>query len=283
MNIHAANLSKYPIQMPSRKVLLILGMHRSGTSLSANWLGSCGLDLGQNLIGATPSNILGHFEDVDIVEFHEKLLRFNDTSLYQGEGPPLVFNEYHIAKARSLVYLRDQFGDQWGWKQPRACLFLPLWRKVLPEAHYFLIYRPFEEVITSLYRREFKKLARKNPFPSSAIKQFQFRKSQKKLLRQYLSMWVRHNQELLDHLGKLSREKVLLTSVKGLVDKEKQIFHHLTDTWDFQLEHVSLKSIYQPNLLLSQSLQLPAEDPLVLKAREITLRLKEVEFQTKQG
>jgi hypothetical protein len=44
-----------------------------------------------------------------------------------------------------------------------------------------------------------------------------------------------------------------------------------------------LKSIYQPNLLLSQSLQLPAEDPLVLKAREITLRLKEVEFQTKQG
>lgn len=263
--------------MPRRKVLLILGMHRSGTSLSANWLGQCGLDLGQNLIGATPSNVLGHFEDVDIVEFHEKLLRFNQTDLYQGEGPPLAYTDYHLAKAQSLVFLRDQFSSQWGWKQPRACLFLSLWRQVLPEAHYFLIWRPYEEVITSLYRREYKKLARKNPFPSSLFKQLSFRKDREKILRSYLSMWIRHNRELLDHLKLIDPEKILLTSVQGLVEKDKPLFEKLHRNWGFDLSYVPLESVYQPKLLLSEPLHLHDSDPLIQKAEEITRELREIE------
>ena len=111
--------------------LLMIGMHRSGTSLFASWIKECGLDIGANLIGATPSNKKGHFEDLDIVEFHEKLLKFNDTNLYEGIGEELKYNEYHIAKAKSLVKLRNELSNQWGWKQPRASLFLNLWEFIL--------------------------------------------------------------------------------------------------------------------------------------------------------
>ena len=46
------------------KVLVILGMHRSGTSLVANWLHDCGLHVGDRLLEGTFANEKGYFEDL---------------------------------------------------------------------------------------------------------------------------------------------------------------------------------------------------------------------------
>jgi len=49
--------------------LIIAGMHRSGTSLISQWLNRCGLNLGENMIGASSGNVEGHFEDIDFIAF----------------------------------------------------------------------------------------------------------------------------------------------------------------------------------------------------------------------
>ena len=263
--------------MDYQKVLLILGMHRSGTSLTANWLGQCGLDLGQRLIGATPSNLLGHFEDIDIVEFHENLLRFNHTDLYQGKGNPLSFNDYHVAKAKSLVYLRNQFSNEWGWKQPRALLFSELWQKVLPEAHYFFIYRPFEEVISSLYRREYKKLWLKNPWLPAIFKQLSFRINKNKILQSYLSMWIRHNDEIIQLMSALPSEKVVFISVDKLREYDKQIFDLITQKWGFNLDYIPVNNIFKAEMINQKLLHLSDADPLVKEARSMTKKLVQLE------
>ena len=49
-------------------------MHRSGTSLAASLLESAGLDIGRRLVEANASNLRGHFEDADFVEFDRAVL-----------------------------------------------------------------------------------------------------------------------------------------------------------------------------------------------------------------
>ncbi len=59
--------------MPSQ-ILIVTGMHRSGTSLLASILQSAGVRIGQELLAPDPRNKRGFFEDVDIYRFHEQAL-----------------------------------------------------------------------------------------------------------------------------------------------------------------------------------------------------------------
>ena len=58
-------------------VLVIGGMHRSGTSLTASLLRGAGLFIGERLMGPYPGNERGHFEDLDFYEFHKRVLAAN--------------------------------------------------------------------------------------------------------------------------------------------------------------------------------------------------------------
>src|SRR5687767_12826738 len=60
--------------------LIIAGFHRSGTSLVSELLNRAGLFLGDDLIGAHPTNPYGHFEDRDFTRFHDALLADNQRS-----------------------------------------------------------------------------------------------------------------------------------------------------------------------------------------------------------
>jgi hypothetical protein len=57
-----------------RPIAVVLGMHRSGTSLCAHILSAMGIDMADE-ITAAPSNARGHWERWEIVEFHDRILR----------------------------------------------------------------------------------------------------------------------------------------------------------------------------------------------------------------
>ncbi|MBV5268196.1 MAG: hypothetical protein JZU67_06805, partial [Burkholderiaceae bacterium] len=57
-----------------RRAILILGMHRSGTSAVGAALSVCGVDFGEHLMKATPGvNEKGFWEHIDIAEIHDQL------------------------------------------------------------------------------------------------------------------------------------------------------------------------------------------------------------------
>jgi len=59
-------------------VVIVTGSHRSGTSVTTYILQSLGINLGNNLLkGPEFSNPDGHFEDIDIMELHDKVLLEN--------------------------------------------------------------------------------------------------------------------------------------------------------------------------------------------------------------
>jgi len=57
------------------KTVVVLGMHRNGTSMTSGILSKLGIDMGRELIGKKVSNPLGHFEDKDFLDLNIKILK----------------------------------------------------------------------------------------------------------------------------------------------------------------------------------------------------------------
>jgi len=121
-------------------LLLVAGMHRSGTSLATRLLRCLGASTTERLVDAHPDNPKGFFEDRDIFEFHETvLLPALGTSwhsvcqpAWQGLSPDRTNDLSRLAKGiLQRNYHRD--AHLWAIKDPRLSLALPLWRTLFPQ------------------------------------------------------------------------------------------------------------------------------------------------------
>ncbi|MHC4219272.1 MAG: sulfotransferase family protein, partial [Planctomycetota bacterium] len=143
--------------------VIILGMHRSGTSAVAATMRLLGADLGPSLMPAHEAeNPKGFFEHVEIVQCHERLL----AALGRGWDDPrsiskqcLATGSAQDARQELTALLRRDFGDSalWAVKDPRVCRLVPLWLQILEdlesEPRFIIVHRPLVEVAASLRRR----------------------------------------------------------------------------------------------------------------------------------
>lgn len=134
------------------KPVIICGMHRSGTSLVADFVSRNGVFMGHNLMSGGRGNPRGHYEDWEFVDLHDRILRDNSARLWFLRLPPVSISSTHVESAQKLISDRLE-NQQWGWKDPRTTLFLDFWRSLLPEASFILVYRDSQAVVNSLLRR----------------------------------------------------------------------------------------------------------------------------------
>lgn len=131
-----------PVQEPARSTcVLVLGMHRSGTSALSGVLSMLGCDLPSNTMEASPANAKGFFESTRIRDFNDELLAsagsswsdFQEFSTDWLNAPPARGFE-----ARAVEVLASEFGASplIVLKDPRTCRLLPFWLKVLDRAGY---------------------------------------------------------------------------------------------------------------------------------------------------
>lgn len=228
-------------------VLVIVGMHRSMTSLVTQWLHQCGLHVGDDLYGAGIGNVKGHYEDKDFIALHDYLLKINDSHWRNTSPTDFVYDDYSIEKSKMLIKLKDSLHGQWGWKDPRTCLFLDHWEGLLPTARYIVVYRPFQEVVDSLLRREFK-------VKNNLVYLLNLRKYVSKYLNQNiikennLKVWVQYNHEILQFISNVGKERFLVMRNDQLLKYSKQIFDHLRSTWNFNLEYTDIRSVYDSDI-----------------------------------
>jgi hypothetical protein len=143
--------------------LLVLGMHRSGTSALAGALARLGVELGPRLIEAAPDNPLGYWEHAGVVEIHDRLLHALGSSWEDPRELPAGWLEHPAAleAARALeALLAADFARSplWAVKDPRLCRFLPLWLPLLArmgvQAKALAIVREPGQVARSLAKRD---------------------------------------------------------------------------------------------------------------------------------
>ena len=149
------------------RIVLILGMHRSGTSMLARLLAAKGLPLGTTLLNRrSRDNAHGYWEQADIVHIHEALLDWLDRTWHGPNGcrdlPDgwLGRPESRIAKHRLMAIVDREIteaGGLWGFKDPRTLRFLALWREIILELAldpvFILATRAPAAVVASLMRR----------------------------------------------------------------------------------------------------------------------------------
>lgn len=133
-----------PLRVPGQSkgmCLLVLGMHRSGTSALTRVLSLAGAKLPQRLMGAGPGNDLGHWEPQALVDYFDRLLAEVGSSWHDWQGPDLT----RLPPARKDA-IRNEIADilaedyqdacLFVVKDPRVCRLAPLVMEALAHAGY---------------------------------------------------------------------------------------------------------------------------------------------------
>ena len=133
-----------------RKNLVILGMHRSGTSMISGALVRCGLYAGiqDELLSAGVDNPRGFWERLDVVELNEKLLSAVNSSWFQ----PAPVAKQEVAEIRQLIESLSS-RSPWLLKDPRLIFAWPAWASALKTAAKLFVYRAPLPVAASLRAR----------------------------------------------------------------------------------------------------------------------------------
>ncbi len=144
------------------RAIIVLGMHRSGTSAFSGMLQLLGVDMGPSLVAAKEANAAGYWEHQDIVNAHEQLLVALHSSWDDYRNLP-----HEWWKAEKAAPFRSHISDilardfsgrpVWGIKDPRMCRLLPLWHDLLADIaspFYILVVRHPLETVRSLEKRD---------------------------------------------------------------------------------------------------------------------------------
>lgn len=146
-----------------RTCILVLGMHRSGTSALTRVLNLMGAALPKNVMGAGPGNEAGHWEPERLVVLHDQMLaeagsRWDDwRRLDLSVVPPERLTHYK-SEIRRLI--EEEYGSAplFVLKDPRICRMVPFFADLLKEQgitpRYALPLRNPLAVIASLVARD---------------------------------------------------------------------------------------------------------------------------------
>lgn len=151
--------------LQGRLLVVVLGMHRSGTSALAEALHALGLWAGPvaELLGATEENARGYWELRDLVNLNDEILAAINARWDSPQIPPpvLLDPQRHAALAqRAQQFLRKNFGDEQSLvlKDPRMCRLLGFWLPQFDAAglrtRFVIALRHPEECALSLHRRD---------------------------------------------------------------------------------------------------------------------------------
>lgn len=121
-----------------RSAYLVLGMHRSGTSATAQLLALAGAELPDNVMPGDEHNAKGYFEPWKIAIFNDQRLRAGGSAWddpFNLPYQPLEPDAEAQWKARAVDLFRAEYGEAIHplLKDPRVSVLLPFWRGVLEE------------------------------------------------------------------------------------------------------------------------------------------------------
>lgn len=141
--------------------IIVVGMHRSGTSLIAELIDKWGAHGGADLFAADSRNPRGYWEYAPLVHFNRRLLQSvgsqsfippsdqNERTLRERASEP----EWKVAATR-LIREMEISGRSWYWKDPRLAVTLPFWQAFWVEPVYVIAIREALDTALSLKKRD---------------------------------------------------------------------------------------------------------------------------------
>lgn len=124
---------------------VVLGMHKSGTTLMARLLHHTGIAMVEEI----------STEDYENDNFYERLASYHLNLAMLGEPgnlllhpPPRRLNitQKTHERMKHLVNELNQTQTDWGFKDPRTCLVYEVWKDVLGDHKLLIVFRPVDDI-----------------------------------------------------------------------------------------------------------------------------------------
>ncbi len=161
-------------------IYVVLGMHKSGTTLISEILHHSGINMVDN---ADPS--LGYdkgnkWERESTKQVNQELLGTEGAFSLEEDHLPAGLAPQQQARMRELIEACTRKYGDWGFKDPRTCRVYDFWASVLPEHKIVVVYRSPEEAWEHYRRISGKQLLT--------------------ALLQFLPTWCGYNRAILEYL-----------------------------------------------------------------------------------
>ena len=148
----------------SSRLIVVLGMHRTGTSVAARSVKALGAELGDNLMKPIANNNeKGFWEDLDFYQLNERVLAKAKSGWhYLHSMDSALFQKADYAaeriEAAALLEQKIQNASVFAVKDPRTAVLLPFWRCVFDDLDikpsYLITLRNPLEAAESLRKRD---------------------------------------------------------------------------------------------------------------------------------
>lgn len=251
-------LINYEHQIRQNQPLIILGMHRSGTSLAVRLLNGIGLHMGYQLS-----------RDAEAV-FFQKLNRriFHAVGVKWGYVDPLIkameaedfvdqqtqamlnalFKEKRLLNREikiSEFFGKDLWEDvkdnklvHWGWKDPRTTITFPIWLKIFPHAKVLHMLRNGIDVAISTHRRSLKQqrniIKRSFPLDFDPITlDFEY----------CFQLWETYVSYVLEHKHLIPDDHYLEIRYEDLLSEPEQKMHLIADFLAYPIEEEEVRTV----------------------------------------
>jgi hypothetical protein len=141
--------------------IIVLGMHRSGTSLAAELIYRWGAYGSEDLIQPSQWNPRGYWEYAPLIRFNDRLLHAvgSKWNVPPGDDGAVLLSRlarrgsYRDEGLRLLDRIRSG-GRTWFWKDPRLSILLPFWRRLWGDVAYVVVVRDPIDIASSLRARD---------------------------------------------------------------------------------------------------------------------------------
>lgn len=178
-------------------IYVVLGMHKSGTTLISRLLHHSGVNMGESIDPNTSYDRGNKYERRSTLELNVSILGlkdFRDPSLSVPAPDPPVLTQVQRTRMDEIIRECNRAHTDWGFKDPRTCLVYPLWASALPEHRIIAIFRPANE-IWPRYRHQRLNHFHRNPSRAWA----------------FLKGWCTYNASILTHLENTSMNSLVLS------------------------------------------------------------------------
>ncbi len=148
----------------NRRLIVVLGMHRSGTSTISRALQTMGVELGDRLMPPVAAiNAKGFWEDLDINALNIEMLGalagdWHRLAPITGSQVEVLERQGYFLRAVELLRAKVGNAPVFGFKDPRVARLLAFWKPVFAhcayEVDYLLVCRHPLSVVKSLARRD---------------------------------------------------------------------------------------------------------------------------------
>ncbi len=233
-------------------IYVILGMHKSGTTLLSQILHHSGINMGEAIDANVSYDRGNQYERQSTLTLNMDILHTNSDNIIDLPAPEaLTLTAAQRVRMQEIIARNNSRYEDWGFKDPRTSLTFPLWAAELPAHKLIVIYREPAE-IWPRFRYNGLRLFYTNPWRAW----------------KFINRWCEHNMNILSYLRRakidylvLNYQKLMTTDTgfkrleaftgRKLVDRRRKDLYrtHADNSWLLKIVSacIARRSQYHPD------------------------------------